>query len=277
MTVQTADYLSSLYGLDGKVALVTGGATGIGRMVAEALVCAGAKVFIASRKGADCARVADELNALGASGSAEGFGADVSTEEGINALSAEIAKRTDKLHILFNNSGVSWGAPMKEFPHAAWEKVMNINVAAAFTLTRNLFPLLKASATDEDPARIVNIGSIMGMMPFADGAYSYSASKAAVLHLTQILAQEFASKRITVNAFAPGPFQSRMTAFATDGEEKAAKVGAGVPLGRIGLPTDIAGATLYLCGKAGAYVTGTTIPIDGGLHNVTHTGLFNLD
>ncbi len=275
MTDQMADYLRSLYGLEGKVALVTGGATGIGRMVSQALVLAGAKVFIASRKAADCVRVADELNALGAAGSAEGFGADLSTEEGINALSAEVAKRTDKLNILFNNSGISWGAPMKDFPHAAWEKVMNINVAAAFTLTRNLFPLLKAAATNEDPARIVNIGSVMGIMPFADGAYSYSASKAAILHLTQILAQEFASKRITVNAFAPGPFQSRMTAFATDGDEKAARVGEGVPLGRIGAPNDIAGATLYLCGKAGAYVTGTTIPIDGGLHNVTHTGLFD--
>ncbi len=270
-------YLRGLYGLEGKVALVTGGATGIGRMTAEALVRAGARVMIASRKAADCARVADELNALGAAGSAEAFGADLSTEEGINAASDEVKKRTDKLHILFNNSGVSWGAPLKDFPHAAWEKVMNINVAAAFTLTRNLLPLLKAAASDSDPARVVNIGSVMGIMPFSDGAYSYSASKAAILHLTRILAQEFAGRRITVNAFAPGPFQSRMTEFATGSDDKADKVGQGVPLGRIGSPKDIAGAALYLCGPAGAYVTGAIIPIDGGLHNVTHTGLFDLD
>lgn len=258
-------YLGSLFGVSGKTALVTGGATGIGRMIATALVQAGARVLIASRKGEDCVRVADEINALGAPGKAEGFAGDVGTADGVVALVQEVQARTDKLHILVNNAGVSWGAPYEEFPHAAWSKVMSVNVAGLFTLTRDLTPLLLKAASDADPARVINLGSVMGTQPAADGAYSYSASKAAVHHLTRILAEELASKRVTVNAFAPGPFQSRMTAFATAKDEQVEKVGAGVPLGRIGAPDDVAGATLYLCSRAGSYITGAILPIDGGL------------
>jgi len=257
-------YLEDLFSVHGKVALVTGAATGIGRMVATALVRGGARVLIASRKAADCAAVAEELNALGAAGSAEGFGADVSTEAGIDALVAEVAVRTDRLHILVNNAGVSWGAPLETFPYQAWAKVLGVNVTAVFHLTRQLLPLLERAATDEDPARIVNLGSVMGIQAVAEGAWSYNASKAAVHHMTKTLANEFAARRITVNAFAPGPFQSRMTAFATATDAQAAHVGGHVPLGRIGAPDDIAGATLYLCGRAGAYVTGAILPIDGG-------------
>ena len=258
-------YLGSLFGVSGKTALVTGGATGIGRMIATALVQAGARVLIASRKGEDCVRVADEINALGAPGKAEGFAGDVGTADGVVALVQEVQARTDRLNILVNNAGVSWGAPYEEFPHAAWSKVMSVNVAGLFTLTRDLTPLLLRAASDADPARVINLGSVMGTQPAADGAYSYSASKAAVHHLTRILAEELASKRVTVNAFAPGPFQSRMTAFATAKDEQVEKVGAGVPLGRIGAPDDVAGATLYLCSRAGSYITGAILPIDGGL------------
>jgi NAD(P)-dependent dehydrogenase (short-subunit alcohol dehydrogenase family) len=142
--------------------------------------------------------------------------------------------------------------------------VLNVNVTGLFHLTRELVPLLEKAASASDPARIINLGSVMGTQPLADDAYSYTASKAAVHHLTRTLAGELAPRHITVNAFAPGPFQSRMTAFATASTEQAAKVGSHVPLGRIGHPDDMAGATLYLCSRAGSYVTGAILPVDGG-------------
>lgn len=253
-----------LFSVKGKTALVTGAATGIGRMAATALAMAGAKVLIASRKGADCERVAGEINALGGPGSAEGFAGDVSTEAGVDSLVAEVKARTGQLHILINNAGVTWGEPLETFPYKAWARVLDVNVTGLFHLTRQLLPLLDAAASDADPARIINLGSVMGTQPMADGAYSYTASKAAVHHLTRTLADEFAGRRITVNAFAPGPFQSRMTAFATGSDEGADKVGQRVPLGRIGAPTDIAAATLFLCGRGGSYVTGAILPLDGG-------------
>ena len=257
-------YLDDLFGVAGKTALVTGAATGIGRMAATGLAQAGARVLIASRKGGDCAKVADEINKLGAPGSAEGFAGDVGSEEGIAALVTEVKARTGKLHILINNAGVTWGEPLETFPYHAWNKVLGVNVTGLFHLTRELLPLLDEAASDADPARIINLGSVMGTQPMADGAYSYTASKAAVHHLTKTLAGEFAGRRITVNAFAPGPFQSRMTAFATATEQQAEHVGSRVPLGRIGAPSDIAAATLFLCGRGGSYVTGAILPLDGG-------------
>jgi NAD(P)-dependent dehydrogenase (short-subunit alcohol dehydrogenase family) len=268
--------LDKLFSLEGKNALVTGAATGIGRMAATALIEAGATVMIASRKGEACEAVAKELNAMGAKGKAVGFAGDVGTEEGINALVKEVKSRTDTLNILINNAGVTWGEPIDTFPYAAWSKVMDVNVTGVFHLSQQLMPLLEAAATKEDPARVINLGSVMGDAALGEGAYSYAASKAAVHHITKIMARELAERNITFNAFAPGPFQSKMTAFATATEEQADHVGQGVPLGRIGEPDDIAGATLYLCGKGGAYITGAILPLDGGIHVNPAPDLFGM-
>jgi len=266
--------LQHLFSVEGRTALVTGGATGIGRMIAEGLVAAGARVLIASRKQEACEAAAAEINAAGFPGTAEGFAGDVATEAGVDALAAAVAERTDGLDILINNAGVSWGAPLDTFPHSAWARVMDVNVAGLFTLTQRLLPLLAASASAESPARVVNIGSVMGAAPLGDGAYSYAASKAAVHHLTKILAKELAGRHITVNAIAPGVFASKMTAFATGTAEKAAAVARGVPLGRIGAPDDIAATVLFLCGRSGAYMTGAILPVDGGVGVQTGREIF---
>ncbi len=263
-----------LFRLTGKTALVTGGATGIGRMAAEGLCAAGARVLIASRKEEACLRAAEDLNALGYSGRVEGFGGDVATEDGIAALTDEIGKRTDKLDILMNNAGTSWGMPLGQFPYEAWDRVMRLNVTGLFHLTQSLLPMLEASASDDDPARVVNVGSVMGETPHGDRAYSYAASKAAVHHLTRILAKELADKRVTVNALAPGPFVSKMTAFATADEDTRSRVGAQVPLGRVGKPEDIAAILQFLCGAGGGYITGAIIPVSGGINVETGPDLF---
>ena len=266
--------IQTLFGLEGKTALVTGGATGIGRMACEALVRAGATVLMASRKGDACEAVAAELNALGASGKAIGFAGDVGSEAGVDALVAAVKERTDSLHIVMNNAGITWGAPLGQFPHQAWEKVMNVNVAGMFDLTQKLMPMLIASSTVDDPARVINVGSVMGEREMGDGAYSYSMSKAAVHHMTRILGKELAGHHITVNALAPGPFVSRMTAFATHDENMREKVGKDVPVGRVGRDEDIAGCMLFLCGRGGSYVTGAIIPVSGGINVMSGPNIF---
>ncbi len=270
-------FLDHLFSLAGKTALVTGGASGIGAIISEALVSAGARVLIASRKGEACAALARELSAKGLPGSSEGFAGDVGTETGVKALAGEVAKRTDQLHILVNNAGRTWGTPLGAFPHRAWGEVLGVNLAGPFSLTQELLPLLRAAATGDDPARVVNLGSVMGTQPLSKGAYAYSASKAAVHHLTRILANELAADHITVNAFAPGPFDSRMMAFATRDAAKRKRMEQGVPLGRIGRADDIAAALLFLCGRGGGYTTGAIIPIDGGLHVVCGEGVLGGD
>jgi NAD(P)-dependent dehydrogenase (short-subunit alcohol dehydrogenase family) len=261
----SSSYLESLFSLAGKTAVVTGGATGIGRIVAEALVRAGADVIIASRKREACEECATLLNQLDAPGSAVGIAGDISNEDGVSELAEQIGRRFPRLSILINNAGKTWGAPLDAFPYAAWESVFSVNVAGLFTLTQLLLPQLAAAAAADDPARIVNLGSVMGSQPMGDGAYSYSASKAAVHHLTRILAKELAARRITVNALAPGLFDSRMTAFATKDPVRLARLEQRIPLGRLGKPEDIASAVLFLCGRGGAYVTGAILPVDGGV------------
>lgn len=267
-------YFEDLFSLAGKTALVTGGATGIGFMCAEALVRAGARTIIVSRKADACAKAAADLNAMGAPGTAESFAGDVSSEAGVAAVVAALNERTDALHILVNNAGKSWGEPLERFPFKAWDGVMSLNVAGLFTLTRDLLPLLERSTSEADPVRVINLGSVMGTAALGDGAYSYAASKAAVHHLTRILAKELASRHVTVNAFAPGPFQSKMTAFATGTEGGRAKVASTVPAGRIGEKQDIAGALLFLCGRGGSYTTGAILPLDGGIAVQTGHELF---
>jgi NAD(P)-dependent dehydrogenase (short-subunit alcohol dehydrogenase family) len=264
----------ALFSLHGKTALVTGGATGIGRMAAEALVRAGARVLIASRKADACEAVAQQLNDLDAPGTAEGFAGDVGTKEGVDDLVAKVKERTEALDILMNNAGITWGAPLGQFPHEAWEKVMAVNVSGVFDLTQKLLPMLIASGSVDDPARVVNVGSVMGEIPMGDGAYSYAASKAAVIHMSKILAKELAGQAVTVNSLAPGPFVSRMTAFATADEGMREKVGSDVPMGRVGRDEDIAGCMLFLCGRGGAYITGAVIPVSGGINVMSGHNLF---
>jgi NAD(P)-dependent dehydrogenase (short-subunit alcohol dehydrogenase family) len=267
----------SLFDLSGKVALVTGGATGIGRMAAHGLAAAGARVLIASRKADACQAVAAELNALGLRGHVEGFGGDVATQDGIAALAQAVQARTDVLHILMNNAGRTWGAPLGEHPYEAWDKLLSLNVIGMFHLTQSLLPLLRAAARPEDPARVVNVGSVMGDIPKGTATYSYAVSKGAVHHMTRVLSNDLAHEFITVNAIAPGPFVSKMTAFALASEEGRAKSAEGVPLGRVGSPEDIAGALQFLCGRGGAYLSGAILPLSGGMQSNAPGSLFNED
>ena len=250
---------SDLFSVEGKTALVTGGTRGIGRMIAEGFVEAGATVYISSRKADACTEVADELAAKGA---CTGIPANLATEDGCRGLADEIASRVDSLDILVNNAGATWGAPLEEFDEAAFERVLSLNVKGVFHLTKFLVPLLRKAGTRELPARVINIGSIDGIQVPALETYSYSASKAAVHHLTRHLAKKLAPE-ITVNAIAPGPFESKMMAATL--EAFGEQIAAGAPLKRIGRPDDMAGAAIYLSSRAGAYLTGAVIPVDGGI------------
>jgi NAD(P)-dependent dehydrogenase (short-subunit alcohol dehydrogenase family) len=252
--------MKDLFSIEGKTAVVTGGSRGIGLMIARGYVEAGAKVYISSRKAAECEKVATELSR---SGICTAVAADLSTEGGANGLAAAIAEREPALHILVNNAGANWGASLATYPDAAWDKVLALNVKGVFHLTRALVPLLEKGARPGDPARVINIGSIDGLrVPMLD-TYAYSASKAAVHHLTRVLAQQLASRKITVNAVAPGPFESKMMAETL--KNFGDVIVAGCPLGRIGEPEDMAGIAIYLASRAGAYVTGAVIPVDGGI------------
>jgi len=252
--------VKDLFSIEGKTALVTGGSQGIGLMIARGYVEAGAKVYICSRKKDVGDRVAAELSALGTCIS---LPANLSTEAGAKALAQEIARREPALHILVNNAGANWGATLAEYPDSAWDKVLALNVKAPFFLIRELLRLLEKGARPGDPARVINIGSIDGLHVPRLETYAYSASKAAVHHMTRVLAVALAPQGITVNAVAPGPFQSKMMAETL--ERFSDVIVASCPLGRIGEPDDMAGVTIYLASRAGAYLTGAVIPVDGGI------------
>jgi NAD(P)-dependent dehydrogenase (short-subunit alcohol dehydrogenase family) len=249
-----------LFDLSGKVAVVTGGTRGIGLMMARGLLQAGARVYVSSRKKeAGDAAVA----ALSAFGKVTSLPADVSREDECLRLAAEVGEREDALHILVNNAGATWGEPLATFPASAWDKVLDLNLKAPFFLTRAFLPLLEEAATAEDPARVVNVGSIDGLHVPPMHTYSYSASKAALHHLTRVLAKELGPRGITVNAVAPGPFESKMMAETL--KNFGDMIARSSVLNRIGRPDDMAGVAIYLASRAGSYVTGAIIPVDGGI------------
>jgi NAD(P)-dependent dehydrogenase (short-subunit alcohol dehydrogenase family) len=251
--------MENLFNLNGKIALVTGGSRGIGAMIAEGFVRNGVKTYISSRKSDPCDKKAKELSKYGECIS---IPADLTDMNEMDKLVTKIKDKETKLNILVNNAGAAWGASFDDFPEIGWDKVMDTNVKSIFFLTQKLVDILETSASTSDPSRIINIGSIDGLgIPRAE-TYSYPASKAAVHQLTKVLANRLANRNINVNAIAPGPFQSNMMAHTL--EEYGEQIKSSVPRGRIGVPEDMAGASIFLSSKASSYITGSIIPVDGG-------------
>ena len=253
--------LSELFSVKGKIAIVTGGSRGNGKMIAAGFVANGVKTYITARKAEACQAAAEELSATG---SCTAIPADLSTKEGRGSFVSEIKSREEKIDVLVNNAGAAWGAAFEEYPDEGYDKVMDINVKAVFTLTRDLLPLLTKDASSEDPSRVINIGSIDGLRVSTTDNFAYGASKAAVHFLTKNLAVRLAPKGVTVNAIAPGAFESQMMEYMLANFKD--KIESENPLGRIGRPTDMAGLALYLASAASKYMTGQVIAIDGGRH-----------
>jgi NAD(P)-dependent dehydrogenase (short-subunit alcohol dehydrogenase family) len=251
--------MNPLFDVSGKVVLVTGGSRGIGEMIARGFIDAGAKVYISSRKVEVCDSLAAELSK---NGECISLPADLSSEAECRRLAGEIASRETRLDVLVNNAGATWGAPMAEYDDAAFERVLALNVKAVFHVTKFLRPLLEASGTPESPARVINIGSIDGLHVPSLETYAYSASKAAVHQLTRHLAK-FMAPDVTVNAIAPGPFESKMMRATL--EAFGEQIAASAPLKRIGRPSDMAGAAIFLASPAASYITGVVLPVDGGI------------
>ena len=251
------------FSLQGRTALVTGGSRGIGRMIAQGLLEAGARVFICARDGAACLEAAEELAIYG---ECIGLAADLASEDGARALAEELSGRIGQLDILVNNAGTTWGAPLESYPAKGWEKVMQLNVTAVFSCIQQLLPLLRRAGSSECPARILNIGSVAGISAMGEQAYAYGPSKAALHQLSRMLAKELVSEHINVNVIAPGRFPSKMTRFiSADADALAADV-AHIPMGRWGRGEEMAALAVSLASTAGAYMTGAIIPIDGGFH-----------
>ena len=249
---------AELFSLKGRSALITGGSRGIGRMIAEGFLRAGARVYISARKADACVATADELSVIGPCVS---LPADVSTQGGVQQLVASYQQHERSLDILVNNAGAAWGAPYEEFPESGWDKVVDLNLKAPFFLTQALTPLLKKAATDH-LAKVIHIASIDGVSVNPQETYSYAASKAGLIHLTRRMALKLAPERIAVSAIAPGAFASTMNKDARDHGDEIAKR---IPLGRIGTPEDMAGAAIFLASRAGDYVVGSTLIVDGGV------------
>ena len=251
--------VANLFSVKGKVTVITGGSRGIGRMIAEGFVCGGAKVYITARKAAACDATAEELSQYGECIS---IPIDCSTIEGCKMLAAEIGKRETKLDVLINNAGAAWGAPFDEFPEAGWDKVMDLNTKSVFFLTQAFAPLLRAAATFERPAKVINVASIDGMSVNPQDTFSYHTSKAGLIHLTHKLGVTLAPENIAVSGICPGAFPSEMNKVARDEGEMVSKR---VPSRRVGIAEDMAGVAIYLASKAGDYVVGQSIAVDGGV------------
>lgn len=258
--------MDGLFSLQGRTALITGGSRGIGEMIAEGYLKAGAKVYITSRKAADCMGTAERLSEFGTCVALPG---DASGADGAQALAKQYLEHEDRLDILVNNAGAAWGAPFEEFPEAGWDKVMDLNVKTPFFLTQALYPALKANATQDKPSKVINIASIDGLSVNMMETYSYAASKSGIIHLTKRLALELAKDNVIVSAIAPGAFASKMNKVARDHEDMVAQA---VPSGRIGQPSDMAGAAIFLASNAGDYVVGSTLTVDGGVTHARGSG-----
>ncbi|KAL6705022.1 hypothetical protein ACN47E_007425 [Coniothyrium glycines] len=252
---------ATLFDVKSKVVLVTGGAKGIGRMISEGFVRNGAIVYISSRDAKACEAACRDLNALGP-GKADFIPADLYKEESTAHIASELKARAGKLDVLVNNSGSNWGESYDTYPSAAWDRVLNLNLKRVFQLTQAVTPLLEAAATPASPARVINIGSIDGLRVPALETFAYSASKAALHHMSRVLASHLGKRGITSNTIACGPFQSKMMKATL--EKFQDMIESGVPLGRIGSPEDVAGTCIWLSSRAGAYVNGATIALDGG-------------
>ena len=253
--------INDLFSVSGKTVVVTGGSRGIGLMIAQTFVENGAKVYISSRKASVCDEVAKKLSELGTCISVP---ADLATKEGIATLVQAVAEQEGAIDVLINNAGASWGAPFETHPESGYDKVMAINVKSIFYLTQSFMPLLTKNASLDNPSRVINVGSIDGIRISSMDNVPYGMSKAAVHHLTKLLAVKFGGKGITVNAIAPGPFESKMTEWVLD--NFLAQIEKTCPMGRIGEPQDMGGIAVFLSSAAGAYLNGTVIPVDGGIH-----------
>lgn len=255
-----SDHVNSLFGVSGKVVLVTGGSRGIGRAIAEGFVRAGARVYVCGRSAEACGQTAADLSRLGDCSS---IPANVATADGCRALAAELAERETRLDVLINNAGALWAAGLADYPEAGWDKVFDLNVKGPFFLVQSVIPLLTAAATHEDPARIITVGSIDAFHVPSHETYAYSSSKAAVHQLSRHLAKTLAGTYITSNVVAPGMFPSKMMegTIRTRGEEAILER---VPLKRFVNDADMAGAAIYLASRAASYVTGAVLVVDGG-------------
>lgn len=258
---------AGLFDLTGKSALVTGGTRGIGMMMARGLLQAGAHVVLSSRKAQACAAAQEQLSAFG---DVRAIPADLSRHDECLRLADLVTADSDGLHILVNNAGATWGEPLETFPDSAWDKVIDLNLKSPFWLVQALLPALRRAGTADDPARVINVGSIDGIHVSRLPTYSYASSKAALHQLTRVLARELGPQQVTVNAVAPGPFPSKMMAATL--EAFGDVIAAAAPLRRIGRADDMAGIAVFLASRAGAYLTGTVIPVDGGIATTASGG-----